>query len=65
MKVVDLEVKDAKKREEKRELEWKVDDAIEAFIRYKKLTKDEKVRNEVKKELKKRSEDMKNLSDNI
>jgi hypothetical protein len=45
-----------------KELDWKVDDAIRAFTEYKKLTEDKKVKEKMIAELKKRSEEFKELS---
>ena len=53
------------KEEEANELKWKVDDAIESFTRYKKLVEDEKIKEKVIKELKKRSDDYKKLASEL
>lgn len=50
---------------DKEELKWRVDEAIESFTRYKKLVEDEKIKEKVKEELKKRAEEYKNLSENL
>lgn len=44
------------------EQKWKVEEAIDAFTRYKKLVGDEKIREKVIKELKKRSNEYKKLA---
>ena len=51
--------------EEENELKWKVDDAIESFTRYKKLVEDEKIKEKVIKELKKRADDYKKLASEL
>ena len=53
------------KEEEANELKWKVDDAIESFIRYKKLVEDEKIKEKVIKELKKRADDYKKIASEL
>jgi hypothetical protein len=53
------------KEEEANELKWKVDDAIESFTRYKKLVEDEKIKEKVIKELKKRADDYKKLASEL
>ena len=50
------------KKDEERELQWKVDDAIRAFSEYKKLIKDERVKEKVITELKQRAKDFEELS---
>ena len=47
------------------ETKWKVDEAIENFTRYKKAIEDEKIKNEMIKELKKRSKEMKELAEEL
>lgn len=47
------------------ETKWKVDEAIDAFTRYKKAIEDEKIKKEMIKELKRRSKEMKNLADEL
>lgn len=49
-------------KEEANELKWKVDDAIESFTRYKKLVENEKVKEKVIEELKKRANEYQNLA---
>jgi len=53
------------KEEEEREIKWKVDDAIESFTRYKKLIEDEKIKDKVITELKKRAEEYKKLAEDL
>ena len=53
------------KEEEENELKWRVDDAIESFTRYKKLVEDEKIKEKVIKELKKRADDYKKLASEL
>lgn len=50
------------KEEEANELKWKVDDAIESFTRYKKLVENEKIKEKVIEELKKRANEYQNLA---
>jgi hypothetical protein len=50
---------------EKEEMEWKVDEAISAFKRYKQAIEDEKVKQAMIKELKKRSKEMKKLAEDL
>lgn len=50
---------------EESELKWKVDDAIRAFTEYKKLVEDEKVKNKVIQELKKRAKEFNKLADEL
>lgn len=54
--------KEISRKDEERELQWKVDDAIRAFSEYKKLIKDEKVKEKVITELKQRAKDFEELS---
>lgn len=49
----------------KDEIKWKVDEAISAFTRYKKAIEDEKVKQAMIKELKKRSKEMKALAEDL
>lgn len=44
------------------EMKWKVDDAIRAFSEFKRLTQDEKVKEQTIKELKKRADEYKELA---
>jgi len=46
-------------------MEWKVDEAISAFKRYKQAIEDEKVKQAMIKELKKRSKEMKKLAEEL
>lgn len=55
----------SKVEEKDREMQWKVDDAIRAFTEYKKITKDEKVKEKVIEELKERAKEYKNLADEL
>lgn len=50
---------------EKEEMKWKVDEAISAFTRHKKAIEDEKVKQAMIKELKKRSKEMKKLAEDL
>ena len=50
---------------EENELKWRVDDAIRAFTEYKKLVEDEKVKNKVIQELKKRAKEYSKLADEL
>lgn len=50
---------------EENELKWRVDDAIRAFTEYKKLVEDEKVKNKVIQELKKRAKEYSKLANEL
>lgn len=50
---------------ETEELKWKVEDAIRSFTEYKKLIADEKVKEKVIAELKKRAKEYKDLAEEL
>ena len=50
---------------EENEMKWKVEDAIRNFTEYKKAIENEKIREAVIKELKKRSKEYKELSEEL
>lgn len=53
------------KVDKEREIKWKVEEAIDAFTRYKKAIEEEKVKAEMIKELKKKSKEFKELANEL
>lgn len=54
-----------KEEREAEEIKWKVEDAIRSFTEYKKLIADEKVKEKVIAELKKRAKEYKDLAEEL
>ena len=49
----------------KDELSWRVDEAIESYKRYKEAVEEKNIKEEMIKELKKRSKEMQDLADEL